>query len=112
MLFMACIPNQKNTIKFDSTVWKIDSLGCTGKRKILVDELIRNKIILGKNTDEVEGILGLPNTKNKNLYRYFIESGPQCSYVNSSGYDSLEVSSIIVEFNSSRITRSVRKIIP
>jgi hypothetical protein len=108
-LLMLCSFNftckkDNNVIKifdFDSKLWKEDSLACNGVRAEMAKIVIANEHILyGKSQKEIQMILGYPNVVYGSSYRYFIEKGIQCSeYVTKKGYDSLETTSIIINFD-------------
>ncbi|MFB6457626.1 hypothetical protein ACE38W_20320 [Chitinophaga sp. Hz27] len=99
---------------FKQEDWKFDSLGCKGLRSILSNKLILNKEkIIGRTKEEVEFLLGAPNSisSNKMIEFYFLNSGPQCIYVDKNGYDSLEVSKLMLVYNKDSL-KSLSTIIP
>jgi hypothetical protein len=105
-----------NTIiqrKIDSDKWKNDTLGCKGDRLSILDSVTNNKSLIEKlNKDEIERIFGNPNINKNNSYRYFLEQGVQCLYVNNLGYDSVEVYSLIIDFNIINKVDDVRLVVP
>ena len=67
----------------------------------------------GKLRQDLQDFLGKPNSTNsdKTIIFYFLESGPQCMYVDSLGYDSLEVKKLMIEFDHKKI-KSISTILP
>jgi hypothetical protein len=118
VLIVACANLKSNTqdisiADFDSKLWKDDSISCNGYRAKVANKLIENKkAIQGKSKDDIRKFLGSPNVEY-NSYRYFIAKGVQClGYVNKSGYDSLETSSILIDFDDRNKVKDVGKIVP
>lgn len=98
---------------FDGKLWKEDSIACNGYRAKVAKVLLENKsLIQGKSKEEIKTFLGSPNVEYGS-YRYFTEKGVQClGYINKSGYDSLETSSILIDFDNRNKVKEVGKIVP
>ncbi len=98
---------------FDNKLWQEDSISCNGYRTKVAEKLIEHrKEMQGKSKEEIKTFLGSPNVEYSS-YRYFIEKGVQClGYVTKSGYDSLETTSIILDFDDKSKVSDVRKITP
>lgn len=98
---------------FDNQLWQKDSISCNGYRIKVAEKLIKyKKQIHGKSKEEIKIFLGSPNVEYSS-YRYFIEKGVQClGYVNKSGYDSLETTSIILDFDVKNKVSNLRRITP
>lgn len=116
VLISGCGNSDVSTIiqsKIDSNKWKNDTLGCKGDRLSILDSVISNKSLIEQlNKNDVERIFGDPNIDKNNSYRYFLEQGAQCLYVNNLGYDSVEVYSLIIDFNFVNKVDEVRLVIP
>jgi hypothetical protein len=119
VIIAACKNFESNTsniiIKdFNSQEWKADSIGCDKRRGTLYTILVNSKKnIINKSRSEISDLLGEPNFKSKGniTYFYFIESGPQCMYVNETGYDSIEVKKLLVDFEKDKV-KDVYIIVP
>ena len=60
---------KKNKIKFNQCIW----LNIREKRKLMIDDLIHQKILLNKSKNEILNLLGFEfNDSNSNIWTYYI----------------------------------------
>jgi outer membrane protein assembly factor BamE (lipoprotein component of BamABCDE complex) len=85
MLFMAaCSSNSPADIPLDSTTWKQDKKGCTGKRAELLPQFEEARdLMMGMRERDILQVLGRPDKqdlhkRNQKFYIYYVQQGSQC----------------------------------
>lgn len=85
-------------------LWKNGSIACLNVRNPICHKILkRKKTLVGKSKETIEKAFGNPNISREvngiGRYYYFVERGPQCTYLDRGGYDSLSVEVMFVFFN-------------
>jgi len=121
-IFLFVSINNANTrgvaiTKGDSETWKTDSLSCLGRRKPIFLKILKAKAsFIGMPESLIKYYLGNPNVvqklTNSKRYYYFVERGPQCMYVNKSGYDTISVEELYISFNKKQRVTELRGMNP
>ncbi len=84
LLCTHCSSDTSTSIGFDTTAWKQDKKGCTGKRAELLSLFEGAKEqLMGMREREILQVLGRPDRqdlhkRNQKFYIYYVQPGNQC----------------------------------